>query len=309
MEINIAPDSPQGNILFGGVDNAKFNGDLVVLPLQSDVQTNIIDTFTVTFAGLEVDGNGGKQVYSSNSTSPTILDSGTSLTFIPDDIANAIIGGVGAVNDDEFGPLVPCSLANTQGVFKFRFGNSNGPVISAKISQFVVPFPAGSPGPKFKSGDTSCQWGLLPAGENPNTLGDTFLRSAYVVYNIDGESVAIAETNFNVKDTDIKQITASGSIPGASSTASGAAQQSRTGQIFQTGFGGGNGGSETAAGSATSGTWDLGTPTSSSSTATGGSHKGAAAGRVRPSTSIVGSVVGAACVLFGIVGGSVAILV
>jgi hypothetical protein len=248
-------------------------------------------------------------VYTANSTDPAILDSGTSLTFLPDDIANAINGGVGVENSDEWGAIVPCDVGNTQGIFKFRFGNANGPVISAKISQFVIPFPSGQQPPKFDSGSAACQWGILPAGDDPNTLGDTFLRSAYVVYNIDGNTVAMAETNFNVKNSNIKQITASDSIPGASSTASGTAQQTNTGQIFQTGFGGSGGGaaSTTAAGTATKGTWDLGTATSAASSSS--SHKAAAAALMPPSTSVVGTIAAAVCALFAVLGGSMLILV
>jgi hypothetical protein len=256
-------------------------------------------------------------IYAVNSTNAVILDSGTSLTYLPDDIASAIMGGVGAVDSREYGTVVPCEVGNTQGNFKFRFGNADGPVISASISQFVIPFPPGTEAPKFQSGSTACQWGIQPAGNNPNLFGDTFLRSAYVVYNLDGMTVGIAETNFNVQSSDIKQITASNSIPGASSTASGAAQQTRTGPIFQTGFGGfgSNSASPTAVGNSASATWDLGTKISTSSS-TSGTHAStsstkaaAAAGLMPPSTPVVGTVVAGVCVLLAILGGSMLILV
>lgn len=298
-------DSATGSILFGGIDSAKFNGDLVVLPLQPDTETNVIDTFTVTFAGVEVDGNGGKVVYTANSTAPVILDSGTTLTYLPDDIANAIMSGVGAVTSNELGTVVPCTVGNTQGVFKFRFGNSNGPVISANISQFVIPFPSGSPAPKFGSGATACQWGILAAGDSPNLFGDTFLRSAYVVYNLDGNTVAMAETNFNAGSSNIKQITATDSIPGATSTASGEAAQTHTGAIFQTQgvFGGG---ASTTFGSASASTWDLGTATASSSS---GGQKNLASSLNPPPTSFVGTILLGMAVLISVLGGSALIFV
>ncbi|KAF2664525.1 acid protease [Microthyrium microscopicum] len=301
----------QGNILFGGVDDAKFNGNLVVLPLQVDSDSGIIDTFTVTFSGLEIDGNGGKTVYSVNSTAPVILDSGTSLTYLPDDIANAIIGGVGVINSQNYGYIVDCNVGNTAGIFKFKFGNANGPVIAAKISQFVIPFdPSLGAAPKFKSGATACQWGILPSGEDPNLFGDTFLRSAYVVYNLDANTVALAETNFNVKDTNIKQITASDAIPGATSTASGTAVQTHSGQISQT-LGGFTGGASSTVASATSGTFDLGTATSSASSGSGsgGSGKTNGAGQLSPPTAFVGTIFTGVAVLVAMLGGSVMLLV
>ena len=95
------------------------------------------------------------------------------------------------------------------------------------------------------SGEDACRWGLQGAGDNPILFGDTFLRSAYVVYNIDGEEVGIAQTKFNVTETDIKQITAVSNLPGATSTASGSLQQTDGGPIYNTdgGFGGSGGAS------------------------------------------------------------------
>ena len=307
-------NAPQGNILFGGVDNAKFSGDLVVLPLQSDSETNAIDTFTVTFAGLEVDGNGGKTVYSVNSSDPVILDSGTTLTYLPDAMASAIASGVGATTSNQFGTVVPCDVGTTQGVFKFKFGNANGPVILAAISQFVLPFPSDTPAPKFRNGKAACRWGILPAQGDPNLFGDTFLRSAYVVYNIDGNSVGIAQTKFNVTSSDIKQISATNSLPGASSTAMGSAQQTRAGPIYNTaGIGGllsGAASSAVATATGTRGTFDLGSASSRPSSSSSSSHtKGAAAGLMPPSRSFTGVIVASISALFTMVGGSMILFV
>jgi hypothetical protein len=303
-------ESPEGNILFGGIDNAKFAGDLTILPLQSDTETNYIDTFTVTFAGLNITGNGGKVVYNTKTTAPVILDSGTTLTYLPDDIANAIAQGVGAVNNQDYGVVVPCDLASTQGQFLFQFGNSaNGPVIKAEISQFVLPFPSDIASPKFKNGKTACRWGILAADGNPNLFGDTFLRSAYVVYNIEGLEVGIAQTNFNVSNTEIKQITAASNLPGASSTASGQAQQTDAGPIYNTnGIGGLQGSASSTVAEATgTGTFDLGTATGSSSSGSSTIKKGAAPGLSAPSTPFVGAIVGGVSLLFALVGGSMLI--
>ena len=38
-------------------------------------------------------------------------------------------------------------------------------------------------------------------------LGDTFLRSAYVVYDLDNNQISIAPTNFNATSSNIREIT------------------------------------------------------------------------------------------------------
>jgi hypothetical protein len=307
-------ESPEGNILFGGVDDAKFDGALTILPLQVTAETGIVDSFTVTFAGVNITGNGGRTVYNAQTTVPVILDSGTTLTYLPDDIANAISAGVGAVSNRNYGVVVPCELANTQGQLHFQFGNSeNGPTIRAEMSQFVLPFPSDiGPAPKFRDGRTMCRWGIRPAGQDPNLFGDTFLRSAYVVYNLEGNELGIAQTVFNATTEEIKQITAASSLPGATSTATGEAQQTVSGPIFNTDVGGdiSSGATDVPTAATGTGLFDLGTGTGTvGATGAASSSAGAAArGLPAPSTPFVGVIAVGVTVLLGMVGGGVLIL-
>jgi Eukaryotic aspartyl protease len=296
-------DAGQGSILFGGVDSTKYTGDLSVLPLQVDPDENIIHSFLVTFVGLEVDGNGGSSVYSANTSVLTLLDSATSVTYVPVAMFNAILTGLGAVNTTS-GYLVPCGLATTQGVVKFKFGNAEAPVIiAAPISQFVLP---PEPGLSFSNGDAACGLGISPQDEEHCIFGETFLRGAYVVYNIDGNEVAIANTNFNATaPASIVQITATNSIPGASSTASGSATQTGSDVGSPTGASVYPDNVSVFTQTATSALWNLGT-TASSGTSTG--KKGAAAGLSPPPTSFLGAIFAGVSVLFGLLGGSMIVL-
>ncbi|KAF2102958.1 acid protease, partial [Rhizodiscina lignyota] len=216
-------EASTGSILFGGVDNSKFKGDLVVLPIQPDSESGGLTSFTVVLDNVNVEAGNGKVQYSQNSLAmPVILDSGTTLTYLPDDMANDIMTGVGAVNSEEAGVFVPCDLMNSPATFNFGFGSSAGPKIQVQISEFVVPYPPFSDGsyPTLNDGTPICQWGILPAGDTPNLFGDTFLRSAYVVYDLQNKNIGLAQTVFNATGSDVKDITGS-SLPGATSTASG----------------------------------------------------------------------------------------
>lgn len=156
---------------------------------------------------------------------PVVLDSGTSLTYLPQDISDAIANGVGASSTPNGGLYVPCDLQNSGVSINFGFGNSGGPKIKVDISEFILPFnDDNEQPPELDDGTVICQWGIRPSGDGtPNLFGDTFLRSAYVVYDIQNNNIGIAQTTFNVSssDTDIQDITGS-QIPGASSTATGA---------------------------------------------------------------------------------------
>lgn len=240
-----------------------------------------------------------------------ILDSGTTLTYLPTPIANAIAAGVGAVANANYGVVVPCNIANTPATFNFQFGDSNGPVIVAKISQFVLPFPSNIPTPKFRNGNVACRWGILPSDNNPNLFGDTFLRSAYVVFNIDGNQVGIASTNFNTTKEDVREISVANSIPGASATASGVAQQTHTGAVHLTATGV-LGSAATSTGTFEgigTGTFDLGAPTATTAIIAGSPKKAGARVMAPPRQSLMTSIVAGVIVFMSFLGGSMLIFV
>ena len=83
-------ESNTGVVLFGGVDTNKYHGDLVSLPIQLDTQTGTISSFTVAWTGLTITGGGQNSDMSPSDPQPAILDSGTTDTLLPDDIANQI---------------------------------------------------------------------------------------------------------------------------------------------------------------------------------------------------------------------------
>jgi Eukaryotic aspartyl protease len=60
--------------------------------------------------------------------------------------------------------------------------------------------------------------GVSDAGDSTSVLGDTFLRSAYVVYDIANNQISLAQTNFNATSSNVKEIAAGASgVPNAAS--------------------------------------------------------------------------------------------
>lgn len=97
-----------------------------------------------------------------------ILDSGTTLTYIPPNLFNLILPDFPeAVPQSDGSYTVPCSYATKSGTMDFGFGNV---IINVPYSQFI-----------YQPTPGSCYLGVLPM---PPTLtipilGDTFLRGAY----------------------------------------------------------------------------------------------------------------------------------
>ncbi|KAK5454321.1 hypothetical protein LTS15_006321 [Exophiala xenobiotica] len=228
--------SNTGSILFGGVDTSKYHGSIVALPIQPDSQTGDLTSFTVAWTGLTVSGGGKTSDMSPDSAQPAVLDSGTTNTYLPDEIANNILNGVGAETDPTYGNVVPCKLANDGLTFSFTFGGKGGAVVNVSLSEFVTPLETSDGStPTFQNGDEACTFAINSAGQDPILFGDSFLRSAYVVYDLENKEVGLAQTNFNAGKADVQAFQASSGIPDVASTASGASvAQTATGIPHQT---------------------------------------------------------------------------
>ena len=183
-----------GSILFGGVDRSKYLGDLISLPIQPDVVTDNLTSFTVSLTGVSfTDSSATFPLHADGMALPALLDSGTSLTYLPDDLAQSILNGVGVAFDNGTETnLAPCSLNQSDAHLTFGFGGPGGPLINVSLSEFVSdPYMLDDGSLYTVNGELICQFGIMAGGDNTSTiLGDTFLRSAYVVYDLDNFQVS-----------------------------------------------------------------------------------------------------------------------
>jgi hypothetical protein len=97
------------------------------------------------------------------------------------------------------------------------------------MSQLVLPLVLeNGQVPTYTNGQTACQLGIEAAGDLPVLFGDTFLRSAYVVYDLDNNRIALAQTDFNATGSNVVAFPSQGApIPSATS-ASNEAQVTQT---------------------------------------------------------------------------------
>ena len=202
-----------GSILFGGVDTDKYHGTLQTLPIQSE--RGVYAEFLITLTGVSF-SNGGSSVSLNSGDTPVVvlLDSGSSLTYLPDDLTSALYKEVGATYDSEQQTaFVPCSLADNDSTIDFTFSS---PVISVPMSEMVINVGTGTQD-TFRDGSPACVFGVAPAGLGGiSVLGDTWIRSAYVVYDLANNEISLAQTNFNSTSRNILEIgTGANSVPEA----------------------------------------------------------------------------------------------
>lgn len=201
-------DANRGSILFGGVDTEQYSGSLQSLPIQAS--RGLFAEFLITLTSLKLGG----QTIADNQALAVLLDSGSSLTYLPNDMVENIYEQVQAQYDQSAGAAyVPCSLGSSTATLDFTFSS---PTISVEMNELVLDLVASNGGrPTFQNGESACLFGIAPAGSGTNVLGDTFLRSAYVVYDIDNNEISLAQTRFNATTSNIQEIPSGSSLPGA----------------------------------------------------------------------------------------------
>jgi hypothetical protein len=197
-------DASTGSILFGGVDTSKYVGKLQTLPIIPEEDQKFAE-FIVALTAMGANGKEGSIFQ--NQTVPVLLDSGSSLMYLPDEIVSAIYQNYNAQFDQRQGAaFVDCSLAQSSDTLDFTFSS---PTISVPMNELVIV--AG----QSRSGQEICILGIGPAGDSTSVLGDTFLRSAYVVYDLDRNEISLAQTNFNATDSNVLEISNSTGVPDA----------------------------------------------------------------------------------------------
>lgn len=259
--------SSTGSILFGGVDTEKFIGGLTVVPILPDAQTQNFTSFTVRMTAVSFAFPNGTTYNTSlqGGSLDAVLDSGTTLSYFPDDIATPLFDAIGAYTYSSLGSvgltMVECSLATSGLEMTFRFNDSVSIVVPADEIVIDAFGPVNGAIPPEIPLENPCLFGIQNSGDSlPSEvarqvdfalLGDTFLRSAYVVYDLDNNEIGLAQANLNSTDTNVQELTESSDLASFEGVES---QQESSGT---SGGGGGGGSSETGSGSSASSTGTL----------------------------------------------------
>nr|AAD33218.2 secreted aspartic protease 4 [Candida tropicalis] len=172
-------DSTTGEIIFGGVDNAKYTGKLIDLPVTSNRELRIyLNSLTIGVTNI-------------SASMDVLLDSGTTFSYLQQDVLQHVVDKFnGQLIHDALGNplhLVDCDLP---GNIDFEFSNSSK--ISVPSSEFAVKLYTinGELYPK-------CQLSILTS--SANILGNNFLRSAYIVYDLEDKKISLAQVKYTSK--------------------------------------------------------------------------------------------------------------
>lgn len=208
---------PAGQIVFGGVDPTRYDPPLTALPIVEFLDSKSTNYLTVQLTSILCNNCDGKTEMREDSVRHAVIDSGSAGIILPSKIADKVLKDFGAITDPLFAwPLVKCDLARADANYDFRFAGLHGPRISIPISDMIRPH---VPGLLFANSEDACFLAVKKHGEAMIILGTTFLRSTYVVANLDSKTVALAQAREGIRNFDPEIIEITGDIiPGAHET-------------------------------------------------------------------------------------------
>lgn len=216
-------EASSGTILFGAVDSTKYQEPLISLPLVTNPVDPKSPYYAVQLTSVVAQSPSGATSFTStNQTEPmyTVLDSGASSIMLPAPMVQPIYDYLGATFIPEYDlTVVPCNVSTADAVFSFYFGGSpDGPKINVPIADLIQPAMPLTDGAHFADNTSACLLQVTPGIEYVTILGDPFLRSAYVVYDLENNQIAMAQANLTSNAApNIQEITAGlQGIPGVS---------------------------------------------------------------------------------------------
>lgn len=100
---------------------------------------------------------------------------------------------------------MPCTYARGSGSFAFGFGGPGGATITVTMSELVLPTVVTTFTDGPNKGQEACVFAIRAPRSSSERLilGDSFLRSAYVVFDLINNEAALAQTKFNVTDSNV----------------------------------------------------------------------------------------------------------
>lgn len=181
--------SDGGTVVFGGVDTGKFSGRLhqfANLPPQTEQGQPGPWRYWIQLDGVSTakpgskSGGGGGGTYYPGSSLPVVLDTGSTISYLPQSVIDGLAADFGAETLDDGTLAVDCGTAQQSGSVDFVFGALT---VRVPYHEFV-----------WEAAPGQCLVGAAPVTTSTTALlGDTFLRRAYVLFDQDNANIFLAQ--------------------------------------------------------------------------------------------------------------------
>jgi hypothetical protein len=202
-------DAESATILFGGIDSQKFIGELVTLPIVPAPNGSAV-AWSVRMDSVSVSSDNEKRDSGEGLNATAIMDSGATLTFLPEKVVEPMRDRFEIVSfmGHDF---IPCKYRNSdtsKTTVDFLFQHKT---IKVPLSELTVEFPDTDLA-KLLPIEEPCIFGIQSTESSNITsdrfaiIGDTVLRSAYVVYDATNKQVGLAQANVGSSESNIHEL-------------------------------------------------------------------------------------------------------
>jgi hypothetical protein len=185
-------DKDEGVIIFGGYDRTKWIDTLVPFPI---VYPSPRGAAELNIEGPVIEITVGDDTYDLPNQSYTVLlDTGSTYTYLPRRQFNILATALDAelAFEDRDIYTVSCDYKKVDGGLDYTFSGPDGRVtISVPWEQVVIANDA--------LPEDVCFLGFIPQPDNEGfyVFGETFLRSAYLLYDYDRLTIALAQASYD----------------------------------------------------------------------------------------------------------------
>lgn len=213
-----------GTLLFGAVDTSKFADELALLPFIKDSPGDPgPKEFQVTLNSIDFGDSNALNV-----ARLALLDAGTTLTILPSTTFLTLFNSLGLYNTED-GPVASQSQLDkwkSEGsAITYTF---QGKKVNVPLTQLFIADTDGEGNQRYVtladgSQEAAYSWlvGDAQSDEGQSVLGDSFLRSVYVAYDLQNNQVGLGQVKYDNSAENIVAIS-SGGIPSATKAPSAA---------------------------------------------------------------------------------------
>ena len=199
--------SKYGSLLFGGTDRSRYHGEIKFSPITQGFLAWQINLDSVVLGDDSGDcgGGGGKKNNGKDTTTEllskqtiAVMDSGSPNMYVPSEVAIAFAKVLNATMVNGLNgpfPYVDCHAGKYQ---YLEFGFAGGPKIRVPAEDVIYPFadPANIGLVYDSKGKKICYLGLQVSPAPIAIIGATFMRSAYMVFDVDNLQIGMAPIRY-----------------------------------------------------------------------------------------------------------------
>lgn len=175
-----------GLILFGAVDSAKYSGTLQTVPMVNSYSqyTNDPIRIEVALTSMEILSGSGSSTISSKPHA-VVLDTGSTFSYLFDDMVSNVASAVGA------------RYSSAAGAYVMNCIDDDNAKITLDFSGVKIDVPVSAVQTRTLNSGNTCLLTLLPQSSSRYVLfGDNILRHMYIVYDLDDFEVSFAQVKF-----------------------------------------------------------------------------------------------------------------